>query len=159
MTQRDDTTRCRAKGLWTGRRWGTCHPSRLCAGTQGVPQTLASLSGYKPEVRLLRVKRPVERSGLKPYWGKPAVRNFRGGAGNVRHGLMPICHDAPKGGSHRKALAYTSARLLSTRHPLFRRGSKQGYTLGGQRSVLWCHISGPMRKLRTTTAVRLPREV
>ena len=26
----------------------------------------------------------VEQSGLKPYWGKPAVRNFRGGGGNVR---------------------------------------------------------------------------
>jgi hypothetical protein len=23
---------------------------------------------------------------LKPYWGKPDVRNFRGGAGNVNHG-------------------------------------------------------------------------
>jgi hypothetical protein len=37
-------------------------------------------------------------TGLKPYWGKPAVRNFREGRGNVMHGLMPICHEAPKGG-------------------------------------------------------------
>src|SRR6185437_11707840 len=49
-------------------------------------------------------------TGLKPYWGKPAVRNFRGGRGNVMHGLMPICHAAPKGGysgrhwpTHRRA--------------------------------------------------------
>ena len=27
-----------------------------------------------------------DRLALKPYWGKPAVRNFRGGNGNV--GIM-----------------------------------------------------------------------
>ena len=27
-----------------------------------------------------------DRLALKPYWGKPAVRNFRGGDGNV--GIM-----------------------------------------------------------------------
>ena len=26
---------------------------------------------------------PADRLTLKPYWGKPAVRNFRGGGGNV----------------------------------------------------------------------------
>jgi hypothetical protein len=25
---------------------------------------------------------------LKPYWGKPTVRNFRGGRGNEMNGLM-----------------------------------------------------------------------
>jgi hypothetical protein len=35
---------------------------------------------FKPESLegRLRLKYP----GLKPYWGKPAVRNFRGGIGN-----------------------------------------------------------------------------
>jgi hypothetical protein len=28
----------------------------------------------------------ARHQGLKPYWGKPTVRNFRGGAGNVRDG-------------------------------------------------------------------------
>jgi hypothetical protein len=28
-------------------------------------------------------KAPSERPALKPYWGKPAVRNFRGGDGDV----------------------------------------------------------------------------
>src|ERR1700730_13487630 len=28
-------------------------------------------------------KAPSDRPALKPYWGKPAVRNFRGGDGNV----------------------------------------------------------------------------
>jgi len=37
-------------------------------------------------------------TGLKPYWGKPAVRNFRGGEGNAMHGLAAICHEVPKGG-------------------------------------------------------------
>jgi hypothetical protein len=31
----------------------------------------------------LHGKAPSERPALKPYWGKPAVRNFRGGDGNV----------------------------------------------------------------------------
>jgi hypothetical protein len=34
---------------------------------------------------------------LEPYWGKPAVRNLRGGGGNEVDGLMTICHDARKG--------------------------------------------------------------
>ena len=28
----------------------------------------------------------ARHQSLKPYWGKPTVRNFRGGAGNVRDG-------------------------------------------------------------------------
>jgi len=40
----------------------------------------------------------VERGGLKPYWGKPAVRNFRGGGGNVVQGLVTFCHAVRKGG-------------------------------------------------------------
>ena len=33
------------------------------------------------------------RLSLKPYWGKPAVRNFREGAGTVNHGWTrnPLC--------------------------------------------------------------------
>src|SRR5262245_46643991 len=46
---------------------------------------------------------PLLQASLKPYWGKPAVRNFRGGRGNEVDGLVTICHDARKGrytGSH-----------------------------------------------------------
>src|SRR5262245_24951646 len=39
---------------------------------------------------------PWRQAGLKPYWGKPAVRNFRRGGRNEVQGLMAICHDAPK---------------------------------------------------------------
>jgi hypothetical protein len=28
-------------------------------------------------------KAPSDKSALKPYWGKPAVRDFRGSGGNV----------------------------------------------------------------------------
>jgi hypothetical protein len=40
---------------------------------------------------------PLPEAGLKPYWGKPTVRNFRGGRGNEVDGLMTVCHDARKG--------------------------------------------------------------
>ena len=36
------------------------------------------------------------------------------------HGLMPICHEAPKGGYSRKASTYTSARLISTQRQAYR---------------------------------------
>src|SRR5450759_4424308 len=35
-------------------------------------------------------KAPPERPALKPYWGKPAVRNFRGDDGNVGIIRSPI---------------------------------------------------------------------
>ena len=46
---------------------------------------------------------PWHQAGLKPYWGKPTVRNFRGGRGNEVDGLVTVCHEARKGrhtGSH-----------------------------------------------------------
>ena len=33
-------------------------------------------------------KAPSDKPALKPYWGKLAVRNFRGGAGNVMQGWL-----------------------------------------------------------------------
>ncbi len=41
-----------------------------------------------------RVELIARRLSLKPYWGKPAVRNFREGAGNVGYGWTrnPLCH-------------------------------------------------------------------
>jgi hypothetical protein len=37
-------------------------------------------------------------TGLKPYWGKPAVRNLREVRGSVLQGLVTICPEARKGG-------------------------------------------------------------
>jgi hypothetical protein len=33
-------------------------------------------------------KAPSDKPALKPYWGKLAVRNFRGGAGNAMQGWL-----------------------------------------------------------------------
>jgi hypothetical protein len=38
------------------------------------------------------------KTRLKPYWGKPDVRNFREGAGNVMQDLVTICHEVGNGG-------------------------------------------------------------
>ena len=44
-------------------------------GSKGMPG--AGLTGAKSG------KVPSDKPALKPYWGKPAVRNFREGDGNV----------------------------------------------------------------------------
>ena len=41
-------------------------------------------------VGAFRGKAPADRPALKPYWGKPAVRNFRGDDGNVGIIRSPI---------------------------------------------------------------------
>src|ERR1051325_5508309 len=63
---------------------------------------IRTVTAYKP-MRTHRRRWPLQETSLKPYWGKPAVRNFRGGRGNEVDGLMTVCHDARKGrytGSH-----------------------------------------------------------
>ena len=62
---------------------------------------IRTVTAYKRAAGLRRW--PWRQAGLKPYWGKPTVRNFRGGRGNEVDGLMTVCHDARKGryiGSH-----------------------------------------------------------
>ena len=56
---------------------------------------IRTVTAYKPAWRRWR-RWPWRQAGLKPYWGKPAVRNFRGGGRNEVQGLMIICHDARK---------------------------------------------------------------
>jgi hypothetical protein len=50
---------------------------------------------------------------LKPYWGKPAVRNFRGGAGN-RVMANLIGHEAGNGGYGQGEPKATAPVLYST---------------------------------------------
>jgi len=58
---------------------------------------IPTVTAYKRA--LTRSRRwPLPEAGLKPYWGKPTVRNFRGGRGNEVDGLMTVCHVARKGG-------------------------------------------------------------
>jgi hypothetical protein len=42
--------------------------------------------GFLPARATGRGEVIARHQGLKPYWGQPTVRNFRGGAGNVRDG-------------------------------------------------------------------------
>ena len=75
----------RATGLAVVVRGAGC---RLVARptTDKTPQTeIPTVTAYK--WAWTRPRRwPWRQAGLKPYWGKPTVRNFRGGAGNVRDG-------------------------------------------------------------------------
>src|SRR5438309_158493 len=58
---------------------------------------IPTVTAYKRA--LARARRwPWRQAGLKPYWGKPTVRNFRGGGGNEVDGLMTVCHTTRKGG-------------------------------------------------------------
>jgi hypothetical protein len=85
--------------------------NRLVADTVRRLNPDGLLAAYKP-ARENAARRLRSRFGLKPYWGKSAVRNFRGGEGNVMHGLAAICHAARKGGhigsrwpTHRRAFS------------------------------------------------------
>ena len=57
---------------------------------------IPTVAAYK-QARIRLRRWPRRQAGLKPYWGKPTVRNFRGGRGNEVDGLMTVCHDARKG--------------------------------------------------------------
>ena len=55
------------------------------------------MTGYKPAL-VRRRRGPWHQAGLKPDWGKPAVRNCSGGRSTAVEGLMTFCHAARKGG-------------------------------------------------------------
>src|SRR6266568_318389 len=66
--------------------------------TEQTPGTeIQTVTAYKLAVSRPR-RWPWPEAGLKPYWGKPTVRNFRGGGGNEVDGLMTFCHETRKGG-------------------------------------------------------------
>jgi len=64
---------------------------------QTLGMEIRTVTAYKPAPTRPR-RWPLRQAGLKPYWGKPTVRNFRGGRGNEVDGLVTVCHDARKGG-------------------------------------------------------------
>ncbi len=86
-------------------------PTRPCEGNRRVPLTLrATLPMRNPVTDALReVEADSGRSGrLKPYWGKPVVRNFREVAGNRARGRT----EAPpteRGGLTERQFPYTTA--------------------------------------------------
>ena len=88
----------RAAGLAVVVRRARC---RLVARptTDKTPRSeIPTVTAYK-RARTRSRRWPWREAGLKPYWGKPAVRNFRGGGGNEVQGLMTFCHAARKGGN------------------------------------------------------------
>src|SRR6266516_7748868 len=50
---------------------------------------IRTVAAYK-RARTRSRRWPWRQASLKPYWGKPAVRNFRGGRGNDMQGLMTV---------------------------------------------------------------------
>jgi hypothetical protein len=61
-------------------------------GTKTRTAEISTVAAYKWR----EPRRPLLTARLKPYWGKPAVRNFRG-VEETRDDLAAICHDARKG--------------------------------------------------------------
>jgi hypothetical protein len=68
---------------------------------------ISTVSALKPPGRRTRLT-----ARLKPYWGKPAVRNFRGSRGNGMNELTAICHKARKGGHIGSRCSNHTAPLL-----------------------------------------------
>ena len=110
----------RATGLAVAVRSSRC---RLGASptTESTPgNEIPTVTAYKP-ARTRSRRWPWRAASLKPYWGKPAVRNFRGGGGNEVQGLMTFCHAARKGGDigshwpkHVRASALLDVKLKGT---------------------------------------------
>jgi len=95
MRLADSKTAGGAKGHWTG-VW--CQKPRVPPDASPITEPtradeISTVAAYK----LLVQRRSRLTARLEPYWGKPAVRNLRGGGGNEVNGLMTICHDARKG--------------------------------------------------------------
>jgi hypothetical protein len=106
-----------SEGPWGGgllnppRRWITESSARHRAGAPNLA-TESTKGGRKPNCRrgmpgagftwCCLGKAPSERPAFQPYWGKPAVRNDRGGRGNVgiirspvRASALPNCGGPP----------------------------------------------------------------
>ena len=81
----------RSEGPWgksalaLERRCITEHGTPTLSGARPMPRSArrANANAYDAAAERRRRKAPLETPALKPYWGKPAVRNFRGDEGNV----------------------------------------------------------------------------
>ena len=104
----------KATGLAVGVRSSRCGlGASLTTEPTPEPKTPTG-ADYKPARRRWR-RWPRPQASLKPYWGKPAVRNSRGGQrkrSGGSGGHLPRC---PKGRIHWKPLTYSCSRLCSTR--------------------------------------------
>ena len=109
----------RATGLAVVVRSSRCRLGASPTTEQTPGNEIPTVTAYKQARRRWR-RWPWHQASLKPYWGKPAVRNFRGGRGNEVEGLMTFCHAARKGGyigshwpNHVRASALLDGRLCN----------------------------------------------
>src|SRR5437867_12733279 len=99
MSRLDNRTGWGAKGHWSrgrGQKFRVPLGRKSDYGYNAGNRDTDS-DGYKQAWMRLR-SWPWLEASLKPYWGKPTVRNFRGGRGNEVNGLMTFCHATRKGG-------------------------------------------------------------
>ena len=77
----------REEGNWKGMAH-TMEPNNL--GPQGRDKPRQPLNKAKAPANRFTGKAIADGYGLclKPYWGKPTVRNFRGGGGNLDYGPL-----------------------------------------------------------------------
>ena len=102
----------RATGRVCGVRSQSC---RLDASPTTELTRLGQIATVSASKRPLRRRRVHLTACLKPYWGKPAVRSFRGGRGNDMQGLMAICHTKPERADTPEVIGLNMSRLCSTR--------------------------------------------
>ncbi len=91
MMDRDNITRTGARAPGVKRQWPL---ERRCASAprssasnedkaQGSEVHEGRMQTARREELAVYGKAPSDKPALKPYWGKPAVRNFREDGGNV----------------------------------------------------------------------------
>jgi hypothetical protein len=104
-------------------------------------------------VRLGR-KAPSDKPALKPYWGKLAVRNFRGGAGNVMQGWLSFATPLERVDTLETTDLHVGAPVLYSMNydelakPLIEVQLMQvqpGQSRSGQAGSACCHSSGDWR--------------
>jgi hypothetical protein len=138
-----------SEGPWGGgllnppRRWITESSARHRAGAPNLA-TESTKGGRKPNCRrgmpgagftwCCLGKAPSERPAFQPYWGKPAVRNDRGGRGNVGIIRSPVRASAlPNWEPWGKSPGRPGSSIRGPGFP-FRKRNKGVYTLERSRT-------------------------
>ena len=146
--ERDNITRSRAKAPW-GRKAGAFRTA-ACGGAAGrghrarpecpwrkrakgrsLPDVEAGMRGARLTAKTHGQARP-DRLALKPYWGKPNVRNFRGSDGNggiIRSPLSAIALPDQRGGRLRGMVGVREDHEPAPPAPAFPRPRMSGINL------------------------------
>src|SRR6516162_3175854 len=117
MMDRDNITRTGARAPGVKRQWPL---ERRCASAprssasnedkaQGSEVHEGRMQTARREELAVYGKAPSDKPALKPYWGKPAVRNFREDGGNVGIIRSPVRATALPGDNDKEMLVIRSA--------------------------------------------------